>query len=420
MFFWENFMVVVKPFKAIRPYKEFSEKVASLPYDVMNTEEAKEMAKGNKYSFLHITRSEIDLPDCVDVHCKEVYEKGKENFELFIKNKILFQDESEYFYIYRQIMKGRSQIGLVAVCSVDEYQKEIIKKHEKTRKDKEDDRVEHITTLKANAEPVFLTYKHDFEIDTLFAQIMKNVPEYDFTTNDGIQHTLWVIKDNKNISFIENKFKTIDCMYVADGHHRSAAASRVKDAFMKENKNHNGSERYNFFLNVIFPDNQMYIMDYNRAVKDLNGYSKDAFFKKVEEKFIITESSVKSPQKANTFGMYIDGKWFTLTAKPEILTSTDPLEVLDVSILQNNILAPLLGIDDPRTNKRIDFIGGIRGMEELERIVDDKSHAVAFSMFPTSMKQLMDIADSNKIMPPKSTWFEPKLRSGLFIHSLVK
>lgn len=413
-------MSVVKPFKGLRPAKELAEKVASPPYDVLNSDEAREMAKDNPYTFLHINKPEIDLPADVDHYDASVYEKGAENLKRFIKEGILIQDSTPCFYIYRQIMGTHSQIGLVAGASVKEYDENRIKKHELTRADKEEDRVNHVHHLNAQTGPVFLTYKAQDEIDRLIQTIISRVPENDFTADDGIQHTLWVVSDAQEIKAIQDAFAHLDYLYVADGHHRSAAASRVCAMRKKENPNHTGDEEYNYFLTVIFPDNQMYIMDYNRVVKDLNSHSKEAFLAKVAEKFEVEAvgAVIDKPTEKHHFVMYLDGIWYNLTAKENHFDETDPVGCLDVSILMENLLVPILNIGDPRKDKRIDFVGGIRGLEELKRRVDSGEMQVAFGLKATSIDDLMAIADANEIMPPKSTWFEPKLRSGLVTHIL--
>ena len=413
-------MATIRPFRGLRPRKELAEKVASPPYDVLSSNEAREMAKNNPYSFLHINKPEIDLPPETNIYDESVYLKGKENLDRFIKEGILVQDEKPMFYVYRQIMGDHVQIGLVAGASVEEYEKNLIKKHELTRADKEEDRVKHVNTLNAQTGPVFLTYKAKPEIDALINRIIQNPPEYDFTADDGIRHTFWLVDNEQDIGRLQELFKTLDCLYVADGHHRSAAAMRVKQMRQAQNPNHTGNEEYNFFLTVIFPHNQMYIMDYNRVVKDLNGLSKEAFLDKVKEKFEVKEigPTTEKPKQKHEFVMYLDGKWYRLKAKPGTFDEKDPVAQLDVSILMNNLLVPVLGIGDPRKDKRIDFVGGIRGLEELKRRVDSGEWQVAFGLFPTSIEDLMAIADAGKIMPPKSTWFEPKLRSGLIIHLL--
>lgn len=414
-------MSVIKPFKGIRPKKEYAQQVASPPYDVLNSEEARAMAKENPYSFLHVNKPEIDLPPQTNLYDEKVYQKGAENFKKLQDDGILISDEKPFLYIYRQIMGDHEQYGLVAAASVDEYDQNIIKKHELTRTDKENDRVKHILSLGAQVGPVFLTYKAQPAIDKIVEDIVKNEAEYDFTSDDGIRHTFWVVADDAVIKELQDQFAAIDYLYVADGHHRSAAASRVQKEFMKNNPNHTGEEEYNYFLTVIFPHDQMNILDYNRVVKDLNSLSEQEFMDTIAKKFEISENSGAEikPQKAHEFSMYLNKKWYTLTAKDEIINPDDPVGRLDVSILQENLLAPILGIGDPRTDKRIDFVGGIRGMKELERRVDSGEMQIAFALFPTSIEELMAIADAGLIMPPKSTWFEPKLRSGLISHSLT-
>ncbi len=411
-------MATVKPFKGLRPQKELVEKVASPPYDVLSSEEARELAKDNPYSFLHIVKPEIDLPRDIDIYDERVYKKGAENLKKFIEEKILLQDESDFFYIYRQKMGDIVQTGLVCCASVDDYDNDVIKKHEQTRADKEEDRTKHVYTLNANTGPVFLTYRASKNIDSLIEEGKEENPEYHFTSEDGVEHTFWVVKNRELIGEIVEKFKNISTLYVADGHHRSASASRVRKLKMAENKNHTGKEEYNYFLVVIFPHNQLHIMDYNRVVKDLNGLSKEEFLEKIKEKFTLKESEVKKPDKKHKFGMYLDGKWYMLEAREGTFDESDPVKSLDVSILQENLLYPILGIENPRKDKRINFVGGIRGTEELEKLVNSREYKVAFSMYPTSIEELMKIADEGKFMPPKSTWFEPKLRSGLVVHLL--
>ncbi len=413
-------MAVIKPFKGLRPKPDLAEKVAAPPYDVLSSDEARELAKDNPISFLHINKPEIDLPPETDLYDDAVYAKGRENLERFINEGVFIQDEKPCFYVYRQIMGSHSQIGLVAGASVEEYEKGLIKKHELTRAEKEEDRVKHVNTLNAQTGPVFLTYKARPEIDALIEKITQRTPVYDFTAEDGIRHTFWVVDDEKEIAQLQDQFAQLEALYVADGHHRSAAATRVKQMRQKQNPNHTGDEEYNYFLTVIFPHNQMYIMDYNRVVKDLNGLSKEQFLEKVKEKFEVEKigSEAEKPKEKHTFVMYLDGTWYQLKAKPGTFDENDPVEQLDVSILMNNLLVPILGIGDPRKDKRIDFVGGIRGLKELKRRVDSGEMAVAFALYPTSIEDLMSIADAGKIMPPKSTWFEPKLRSGLIIHLL--
>jgi len=411
-------MSTVRPFKGLRAPKDIAPKLAALPYDVLNSEEARKLSGGNQHSFHHVTKPEIDLDPKIDLYDPKVYAKAKENFELFKKNGWLRHDGTANFYIYKQVMDGRSQVGLMCCCSADEYWNDTIKKHELTRKDKEEDRLKHVDVINANAGPVFLTYPAVDSIDKMMDEAMKATPEYDFTSEDGIRHVLWVVTDKAWNDRITDAFAKVKTLYVADGHHRSAAAARIAKVRRENNPKHNGSEEYNFFLAVLFPHNHLYIMDYNRAVKDLNGMTEEQFLAKVGEKFTIEKTAEKKPVKAACFGMYLKGQWYRLTAKPGSFDQKDPIGCLDVSILQNNLLAPLLAIGDPRTDKRVDFIGGIRGVKELERIVNEGKFAVAFSMFPTSIEQLMNIADAGKIMPPKSTWFEPKLRSGVVIHTL--
>ncbi len=413
-------MAKIKPFRGLRPRPELAEKVASPPYDVLNTEEARALAKDNPYSFLHINKPEIDLPQGTDLYDDAVYAKGRENLQRFIKEGILIQDEKPYFYVYRQIMGDHQQIGLVAGASVEDYEKGIIKKHELTRADKEEDRVKHVNTLNAQTGPVFLTYKANEQIDALIERIVQRQPVYDFTADDGIRHTFWVVDNEEEIKQLQELFAGLDYLYVADGHHRSAAATRVKQMRQKQNPNHTGEEEYNYFLTVIFPHNQMYIMDYNRVVKDLNGLSKEEFLQRVAQNFDIEKLSARAekPAQKHEFIMYLHGEWYRLKAKPGSFNQNDPVDQLDVSILMNNLLVPILGIGDPRKDKRIDFVGGIRGLKELKRRVDSGEMQVAFALFPTSIEDLMAIADAGKIMPPKSTWFEPKLRSGLIVHLL--
>ncbi len=410
-------MARIEPFKGLRPKKNLVEKVASPPYDVLNSKEARELAKGNEYSFLHIIKPEIDLDEGIDLYSDEVYEKAKENFIKFIKEGILFQDEKKKLYLYKQIWKDHTQIGLVAGASCQDYEDDVIKKHELTREEKEKDRMRHIETLNANTGPVFLTFKQKDSIDELFEKAMEKEPEYDFESDD-VRHIFYVIDDDNLINQIRDEFKKIDYLYVADGHHRSASATKIKIKRQKENPNHTGNEEYNFFLSVIFPHNQMKILAYNRVVKDMKGMCKAEFFKKISETFDYEETDSKVPEKPTEFCMYIEGKWYLLKAKDGSFDKNDPVNSLDVAILQNNLLDPVLDIKNPRKDKRIDFVGGIRGTEELEKLVDSKEYKLAFSLYPTTIEQLFKVADSGKIMPPKSTWFEPKLKSGLVVHLL--
>lgn len=413
-------MAFIRPFKALRPTQEKSQLVASVPYDVVDRAEAKLAADGNPLSYLHITRSEIDLPEVKDVYSREVYLKAKENLNKIIEQAPLMVDEKPHFYLYRLIMDGRAQTGICATFSVDDYDNDVILKHEKTRKVKEDDRTNHIITTEAQTGVVFLTYRGVKFVNELVEKTMKDVkPEYDFTAPDGIQHTVWIMPDEYN-EMIENEFAKIHKLYIADGHHRAKSASRAREEKMKANPHHTGSEEYNYFIAVIFPADQLKILPYNRVVFDLNGLSKADFMNSVADKFTITPTAEKEPQTKNTFCMYIDKEWFVLKPRDSVFASLSLEksvgEKLDVSILQNFLLNPVLGIDDPRTNTRIDFIGGIRGTKELEKLVDSGKAAVAFSFYPVVLDDLMNISDAGEVMPPKSTWFEPKLRDGLLTH----
>ncbi|MBK7628167.1 MAG: DUF1015 domain-containing protein [Bacteroidales bacterium] len=415
-------MAIVKPFRGLRPPHEIAKDLACLPYDVMNTEEAIKMAEGKECSLLHITRSEIDLPADTDTHSDEVYKKSVENFSKWQKKGWLVQDSKLHFYIYAQTMKGRTQYGIVGCASVDDYLNGVIKKHELTRPDKEQDRMVHVRVNNANIEPVFFTYPAVKELDDIVARIVtEDKPEYDFVAEDGFGHHFWVVKNPETNKEIEKLFaKKVPYTYVADGHHRTAAAALVGKEKREQNPKHNGKEEYNFFLAVHFPDNQLRIIDYNRTIKDLNGLSADDLLKRLEKGFIIKEKGVKTykPNKLHNFSMYLQGKWYSLTAKEGTYNDNDPIGVLDVTILTNQILSPILDIQDLRRSKRIDFIGGIRGLGELKKRVDSGEMKVAFALYPVSMDQLIKIADSGNIMPPKTTWFEPKLRSGLVIHLL--
>ena len=415
-------MAVVRPFRGLRPPREIAKELACLPYDVMNTEEAAAMAAGKECSLLHITRAEIDLPSGTDIHSEEVYKKSVDNFTLWQKKGWLVQDELPYYYIYAQTMAGRTQYGIAACASVDDYLNGVIKKHELTRPDKEQDRMVHVRVNNANIEPVFFTYPAVREIDAIVKRIVKKEkPEYDFTAEDGFGHHFWVVKNPETIRKIGNLFTDkVPFTYVADGHHRTAAAALVGKEKREKNPAHNGTEEYNFFLAVHFPDDQLRIIDYNRTIKDLNGLSDEDFLKKLEAGFVIREKGIKTykPRRLHNFSMYLGGKWYSLTAKKGTYNDDDPIGVLDVTILNNLVLAPVLDIQDLRRSKRIDFVGGIRGLGELKKRVDGGEMKVAFALYPVSMKQLITIADSGNIMPPKTTWFEPKLRSGLVIHLL--
>ena len=415
-------MAIVKPFRGLRPPRALVSDLACLPYDVMNTEEARKMAKGKECSLLHITRSEIDLPAGADSHSEEVYSKSVENFSKWQKKGWLIQDSEPHFYIYAQTMKGRTQYGIVGCASVEDYLNGIIKKHELTRPDKEQDRMVHVRVNNANIEPVFFTYPAVKELDDIVNKIVENeTPEYDFVAEDGFGHHFWVVKKPETNKLIESLFsRKVPFTYVADGHHRTAAAALVGKEKRENNPNHNGTEEYNFFLAVHFPDNQLRIIDYNRTVKDLNGLTPLELIRKLENGFIIREKGTRTykPKKLHNFSMYLDGKWYSLTAKEGTYNDNDPIGVLDVTILANQILSPILDIQDLRRSKRIDFVGGIRGLRELKKRVDSGEMKVAFALYPVSMDQLITIADSGNIMPPKTTWFEPKLRSGLVIHLL--
>ncbi|MBS5986599.1 DUF1015 family protein [Clostridium sp.] len=417
-------MAIVKAFKSIRPIEELASKIAALPYDVMSSEEARDMVVDNPCSFLHIDRAEIDLDPSVDIHDKKVYEKARENLDKMIENGQFIQDEKPCLYIYRQIMNGRAQTGLVFCASIDDYLNNVIKKHEYTRADKELDRINHVDYCDSNTGPIFLTYREDEVTSEVIKEWTKEGTKrkavYDFISEDGIGHQVWVIDNEIIVEEIIALFNEIENLYIADGHHRSASAVKVGLKRREENPDYTGEEEFNYFLAVAFPDNDLMVMDYNRVVKDLNGLSTDEFFEKLKDNFIIIESKENVPIKPvskHTFGMFIEDKWYLLEAKKGSFNEEDPIKSLDVAILQDNILTPILGIEDVRTSDRIDFIGGIRGLSELERRVH-KDMKVAFSMYPTEVGDIMKVADTNQVMPPKSTWFEPKLRSGLFVHKL--
>ncbi len=414
-------MPVIKPFKAFRPQPELVNKVASPPYDVLNSEEARQLVKDNSLSFLHVNKAEIDLDLSVDHDDQRVYEKARENLDKLIENKVYLQDKQEKIYIYRQIMEGRAQTGLVVCVSIDDYLKGKIKKHENTRKDKEKDRMNHISFTDANTGPVFLTYKTKNEINQIVSRWTKEKESvYHFTPEDGITHTCWVIDDESTIQQLIKSFAEIDYLYIADGHHRAAAATKVGLKRREQYKNFTGKEEFNYFLSVLFPHDELYIMDYNRLIADLAGHSEEEFIQKISKKFSIVEYGGKGPyrpEEKHTFGMYLSNCWYKLTAKPRTFNEEDAVDSLDVSILQNNLLTSILGIEDLRTDQRIEFVGGIRGLMELEKRVK-AGMKVAFSLYPTSIEELMKVADAEKLMPPKSTWFEPKLRSGIFIHKL--
>lgn len=413
-------MVVARPFKAIRPVKNLASKIASLPYDVIDSDEARKIAKGNPYSFLHVDKAEIDLDININVHDKRVYEKARDNLNRMIKNGDFIQDKENYFYIYRQIMNKREQVGLVFTASIDDYRNNIIKKHEFTRADKEIDRINHVDYCNANTGPIFLTYRKNIEISKIIRKYIKREAEYDFYSEDSVRQSVWIINEKKDIKDLIKLFKTIDNMYIADGHHRCESAAKVGEMRRLDKANYTGDEEFNYFLAVAFPDEDLYIMDYNRVVKDLNGLTKDEFINRISEDFNVSKHNGHGgykPIKKHTFGMYLEKEWFVLEAKNDSFDENNLIESLDVSILQKNVLEKILDIKDIRTSDRIDFIGGIRGIKELERRVN-KDMKVAFSMYPTDIHEVMDISDINEVMPPKSTWFEPKLRSGLFIHKL--
>lgn len=417
--FSKNIMVRVKPFAAIRPPKDIVTEVAAPPYDVLNSEEAKEMA-GEK-SLLHITKPEIDFNPILEDHDPKVYDEAVMNFKEWQKKGWLRRDPKECYYVYAQTMEGRTQYGLVLCAHTDDYASGKIKKHELTRKDKEDDRMVHVRIQNANIEPVFFAYKDNHVLNEIVAQTVKKAPEYDFIDENKFGHKFWVIDDDKTIDQITRLFQNdVDAFYVADGHHRTAAAARVGAEKRAQNPNHTGDEEYNFFMAVCFPESQLKILDYNRVVKDLNGLSKEQFIAALEENFTVREmgKEIYHPDHLHNFSMYLDGKWYSMEALPGRYDDKDPIGVLDVTILSNLVLDKVLGIKDLRTDKRIDFVGGIRGLGELRRRVDSGEMKVAFALYPVSMQQLIDIADTGNIMPPKTTWFEPKLRSGLAIHTL--
>ena len=415
-------MATVKPFKGIRPPQALVEQVASRPYDVLNSEEARQEAEGNEKSLYHIIKPEIDFEPGTDEHDPRVYQKAAENFQMFQDKGWLVQDEQENYYIYAQTMNGKTQYGLVVGAYVPDYMNGIIKKHELTRRDKEEDRMKHVRVNNANIEPVFFAYPDNAQLDAIVAKYTKEKPVYDFIApGDGFGHKFWIIDQRADIDAITEEFAKIPYLYIADGHHRSAAAALVGAEKAKQNPHHKGNEEYNYFMAVAFPASQLTIIDYNRVVKDLNGLTEAEFLNALKENFDIQEvgTEIYKPARLHNFSLYLGGKWYSLTAKPGTYNDNDPIGVLDVTISSNLILDKILGIKDLRSDKRIDFVGGIRGLGELKRRVDSGEMKVALALYPVSMKQLMDIADSGNIMPPKTTWFEPKLRSGLVIHKLV-
>lgn len=413
-------MAKIKPFKGVRPPKELVSEVASRPYDVLNSEEARKEAEGNEKSLYHIIKPEIDFEPGTDEHDERVYDKAVENFNMFQDKGWLVQDEKEHYYIYAQTMNGRTQYGFVIAANVDDYMEGRIKKHELTRRDKEEDRMKHVRINNANVEPVFFAFPDNPELEKIIKDVTSQTPEYDFISEDGFGHHFWVINDDCTIAKITELFAEIPSLYIADGHHRSAAAALVGHEKALANPNHTGNEEYNYFLAVAFPASHLNIIDYNRVVKDLNGLSADEFFTKLNDNFIVTEigEEIYTPNKLHNFSLYLGGKWYSLTAKEGTYDDNDPIGVLDVTISSNLILRDILNIQDLRSDKRIDFVGGIRGLGELKKRVDSGEMAMALALYPVSMKQLIDIADTGNIMPPKTTWFEPKLRSGLIIHKL--
>jgi uncharacterized protein (DUF1015 family) len=404
-------MAQIRPFQALRPNSSLADKVASRPYDVLNSAEAKEEAKNNNFSFLHVTKAEIDLPDGTDIHSQAVYNQAKTNLESFLEHEVIFKEAKPCYYIYQLVMDGRSQTGLVCVSSVDDYFKDVIKKHEFTRPEKEKDRIDHMKTIRAQTGNVFLAYNNVAQLDTIINNWKTSrTPAYDFKADDKIRHTVWVVDDDETIASITRLFaEKVPATYIADGHHRAASAAKVSKALPD-------SEAARFFLTTIFPASELAIMDYNRVVKDLNGHDKEEFIASLQDDFMITQSPEPvKPAHLHEFGMYLDKQWYILTARKGTYTN-DPIGVLDVTVLSENILDKILGIKDQRTDKRIDFVGGIRGLKELEKRVNSGEMKVAFSLYPVTIQQLFDIADSGNVMPPKSTWFEPKLRDGLLTH----
>lgn len=413
-------MAVIKPFKGVRPPKDIVKEVVSRPYDVLSSLEARLEAEGNEKSLYRIIKPEIDFEEMIDEHHPEVYNRAVENFNKFQEKGWLIQDPEEYYYVYAQTMNGKTQYGLVVCSHVEDYMNDKIKKHELTRRDKEEDRMKHVRINNANIEPVFFAYPENNDLDTIVQKIISSPAEYDFVATDGVGHHFWVIKDKDVIKKVTELFSAIPYLYIADGHHRSAAAALVGAEKARQNPNHKGDEEYNFFMAVCFPDNQLNIIDYNRLVKDLNGLTRDEFLKKLEKHFIVEEkgSDIATPTGLHNFSIYLYGKCYSLTAKEGTYDDNDPIGVLDVTISSKYILDEILGIKDLRSDKRIDFVGGIRGLGELKKRVDNGEMKLALALYPVTMKQLMDIADSGNIMPPKTTWFEPKLRSGLVIHKL--
>lgn len=409
-------MAIIRPFNALRPQAERAAQVAAVPYDVVNTEEARALASGNPWSFLHVSRPEIDLPAGTPIYSDEVYAKAADNFQKLISECPLEVEETPSLYLYRLIMGDHEQIGVVACCSVDEYDRDVIRKHERTRRDKEDDRTRHMMVLRAQTGPVFVTYRTRPRIDSLISDALsRNLPLYDFVANDDIRHTIWRVP---NYHPLVEAFDEVPYLYIADGHHRAASASRARAELKEQGFSYIDNEEYNFFQCVLFPDNQLQILPYNRIVRDLNGLSHDDFLARVRESFIVTENASPSPRERGQWSMYLRGRWHGLTLTGDATRPSGVVDSLDVSILQNRLLDPILGIKDIRTDKRVDFVGGIRGTEELEKLVDEGKAAVAFSLYPTTIEDLLRVSDAGEIMPPKSTWFEPKLRDGLLSHQI--
>ena len=404
-------MSIIKPFRAVRPNENLAGEVASVPYDVVNVAEARALAENNPHSFLHVTRSEIDLPENTDVYAVQVYQKAKENLQNLQAEGVLIQEDTDSVYVYRLTMNGRMQTSVVAACSVDEYDHDLIKKHEKTRPDKENDRTNHIVTTRAQTGLIFLCYRGTDAINDLITEMTSEKPLYDFIANDEIRHEVWHVSETNDLV---NAFKNVPYLYVADGHHRAASASRARQILSEQNNGESGE--YDYVIAALFPTEQLEILAYNRVVKDLNGLSDVHFVEKLSENFTVTENVSPTPTESGTFCFYIEGQWFGL--KPKFEKSALVIEGLDVSILENCVLHPILGIGDVRTDKRIDFVGGMRGTAELEKLVDSGKFKIAFSMFPTTIEDLLNVADADQIMPPKSTWFEPKLRDGLLIHKI--
>ncbi|HKE30806.1 MAG TPA: DUF1015 family protein [Candidatus Angelobacter sp.] len=408
-------MAIIRPFSALRPSPEHAKDIASVPYDVVNTEEARALAAGNRFSFLHVSRPEIDLPSGTDIYSDAVYNKAVENFRTLITEAPLENEKEPSLYLYRLVMGDHQQVGVVACCSIDEYDRDVIRKHERTRRDKEDDRTRHMVMLRAQTGPVFLTYKARPAINELVSATMAGAPLYDITASDGVRHTIWRVD---NSASLVAGFAEVPLLYIADGHHRAASASRARAELKEQNSSHNGKEDYNYVLAVLFPDTQLQILAYNRVVRDLNGLSAAEFLEAIRGQFVVTENAIPSPAQRGQWSMYLGGKWYGLQLSLEATLPIGAVASLDVSLLQDRLFDPILGIADIRTDKRIDFVGGLRGTKELERLVDEGKAAVAFSLYPTTVNELLMVSDAKEIMPPKSTWFEPKLRDGLLIHQI--